>query len=108
MSARMHPGSARAIATIRALRAIRKLSAQNLAAQITAAGYPISRTVLSNYENGRKDALPLDFVIVAAEVLGTTLSDLMDGVAKCPACSGTPPEGFTCNTCTASGSEVRP
>jgi transcriptional regulator with XRE-family HTH domain len=94
-----YPLSAEVIGKIRDLREMQKLSAQDLADRMTSAGFTISRSVISNYENGRKESLSIDFADAAARSLGTDLVTLLTMPPICPTCKGTPPAGFTCNAC---------
>lgn len=93
------PVSAEVIAKLRALRKMQKVSAQKLAARMTDLGYPIQRTVIANLETGRRAEVSIDHVVVAAQVLGVTVTALLNELATCPQCEGEPPTGFTCNTC---------
>ncbi|MFJ2004779.1 helix-turn-helix transcriptional regulator [Streptomyces chartreusis] len=100
------PISAEVIARLRALRRIRKVSAQVLAERMTAAGYPIKRSVIANLESGRRAEVSVDHLVAAAEALGTTAEAILSGpMPTCPTCKGEPPTGFTCNTCGANGAE---
>ncbi|WP_424862135.1 helix-turn-helix domain-containing protein [Streptomyces sp. MMS24-I29] len=96
--------SADIIARIRAYRVGRRMSAQQLADAITAAGFPITRGVIANQENGRVETIPVDQVVAAAQVFGLHAVELFHG-DPCAACAGLPPEGFTCNTCGTGGTE---
>jgi transcriptional regulator with XRE-family HTH domain len=91
--------SAELIAKVRALRELIGLSAQDLADAMTKQGFPTTRSVISNYENGRKESISVDFLNAAATALYTTLADLLTKPVVCPNCKGEPPEGFTCNVC---------
>lgn len=91
--------SAEVVAKLRAHRIMQKMSCQTLSDRMTAAGHPVSRSVLANTETGRVEAVSVDFADAAARVLGTTLVALLGGPAVCPNCAGQPPAGFTCNTC---------
>ena len=98
------PLSAEVYAKIRRLRKLRDLSGQELAARMTAQGYPTSRSQIANAENGRVREMSIDFGDHAARALGTTLAGLLAGLSGCPTCKGEPPTGFTCNSCGAEGS----
>jgi transcriptional regulator with XRE-family HTH domain len=91
------------VARIRAYRKARGMSARQLAEAITAAGFPISRAVLANQENGRVETIPVDQLAAAAQVFGLFISELFEG-GPCPTCGDAPPPGFTCNSC---GTEAR-
>lgn len=97
------PVSAEIIGKLRTLRKIQKVSAQMLADRMTELGYPIQRTVIANLENGRRAEVSIDHVLVAAQALGTTITDLLEAPVVCPKCAGEPPAGFTCNTCGMGG-----
>ncbi|WP_326797479.1 helix-turn-helix domain-containing protein [Streptomyces sp. NBC_01808] len=90
--------SADVIARIRAYRIGRRMSAQKLADAITAAGYPITRAVISNQETGRVGTIPVDLVVAAAQVFGLSIAEMFEG-GPCPTCAGRPPAGFTCKAC---------
>lgn len=95
------PISAEVVARLRALRKIQKVSAQRLADEVTALGFEISRVMVTNYESGKKLTIPVDFLVLASQVLGTTAAAILSGPVACPGCKGEPPAGFTCNTCGA-------
>lgn len=100
----MAPVSARVVAGLRALRIERKISAQELADGMTAAGYPIKRSVIANLESGRRAEVSVDHLAAAAQALGVDAAALLRRVtAPCPHCKGQPPVGFTCNTCSGRG-----
>lgn len=100
------PISAEVIAKLRALRQIQKVSAQELAERMSAAGYPIKRSVIANLESGRREEVSVDHLVAAAQALGTTAAAILNGpMPVCPICENEPPAGFTCNTCGASGTE---
>ncbi|MEU1071842.1 MULTISPECIES: helix-turn-helix domain-containing protein [unclassified Streptomyces] len=86
---------------IRELRQGQGLSAQNLADQISEAGYPIQRGALANIESGRRKEIPIDFLVATVQALKVDLTGflVMCGLVICPSCKGRPPEGFTCNSC---------
>lgn len=50
-------------------RHLRNMSVQQLSDQTAQLGYPISRSVLTNYENGRKQSLDIAELLVLARVL---------------------------------------
>lgn len=94
------PVSARAIAKLREARRARSLSARALAESMTEAGYPIQRSVIANLESGRRSEISVDHLVIAARALGIDAASLLREIAApCPRCEGSPPEGFTCNTC---------
>lgn len=97
------PVSAEVIAKLRALRKIQKVSAQKLADAVTELGFPITRTMLANWEGGRRTTVPVDFLVLAAKALGTTAVAILTEPVRCPSCKGEPPAGFTCNTCGTAG-----
>ena len=94
------PVSARAIAALRAARQTSSTSARALAKSMTEAGYPIQRSVIANLESGRRAEVSVDHFVIAARALGVDAAWLLRKITDpCPHCDGTPPEGFTCNTC---------
>jgi transcriptional regulator with XRE-family HTH domain len=98
------PVSAEVIAQLRAIRNERKVSAQELADRMTAAGYPIKRSVIANLESGRRAEVSVDHLAIAAKALGVDPAAILRRVAApCPHCTGQPPAGFTCNTCGTAG-----
>lgn len=85
---------------VRAERARCGWSAQQLEESVRRAGVKLSRSVIANLENRRRDDLSIDEVIGFAQVLGTTVSWLVWGTGvACLACGDKPPRGFTCNEC---------
>ena len=99
------PISAEIIAKLRALRKIRKISAQQLSDRMTELGYPVARTVIANLENGRRVEVSIDHVVIAAQALDTTVMALLNEPVVCPQCKGEPPAGFACLTCGAGGAQ---
>jgi transcriptional regulator with XRE-family HTH domain len=95
--------SAEVVAKLRALRKIRKVSAQQLSDRMAELGYPVARTVIANLENGRRAEVSIDHVVIAAQALDTTVEALLTEPVRCPSCKGEPPAGFTCNTCGQGG-----
>jgi transcriptional regulator with XRE-family HTH domain len=95
------------IAKLRTLRQLQKMSAQKLADEVTTLGFPISRSVIANWENGKRQTIPVDFLVVAAKALGTTGEAILNEPVLCPHCKGEPPSGFVCKTCGAEGGEGR-
>jgi len=91
------------VSKLRALRQIQKVSAQKLADDVTLLGFPVTRTMLANWENGRKNTIPVDFLVLASQALGTTAAAILNEPVACPQCKGEPPAGFTCNTCGTAG-----
>lgn len=95
--------STEVIGKLRALRQIQKVSAQKLADEVSALGFHVTRTMVANWEGGRKVTIPVDFLVLAAQALGTTAAAILSEPVACPQCKGEPPAGFTCNTCGTAG-----
>lgn len=93
------PITARVIAELVTARRQKKISAQKLADEMTAAGYPIQRSVIANLENGRRSELSVGHLAVAAQILGVDAGAILRRAAPCPRCQNEPPAGFTCTTC---------
>jgi predicted DNA binding CopG/RHH family protein len=93
------PLSSELIDKIRTLREIKKVSAQKLADLMVEQGYQVSRSMIANYEAKRVASIAIDYVAHAAQALGIPFVTLLVEPVQCPACKGSPPEGFTCNTC---------
>ncbi|MYX67314.1 helix-turn-helix protein [Streptomyces sp. KhCrAH-43] len=94
------PISARVIEKLREARRANLMSARALAEAMTGAGYPIQRSVIANLESGRRAEVSIDHVVIAARALRVDVSALLREITDpCLCCEGTPPEGFTCNTC---------
>ncbi|MEU1433970.1 helix-turn-helix transcriptional regulator [Streptomyces sp. NPDC005786] len=92
--------SARVIEKLREARRANSTSARALAEAMTAAGYPIQRSVIANLESGRRTEVSVDHVVAAARALGIDAAALLRQVTDpCPHCQGASPEGFSCNTC---------
>lgn len=90
--------SERAAIRIRAFRKTRRITGEMLAAKLTKAGYPITRSALANYENGRFRTVPLDLAVAAMKVFEVGFSAFMNG-PLCGTCEDKPPFGFICQTC---------
>jgi transcriptional regulator with XRE-family HTH domain len=90
--------SNRASKRIRAFRKTRRITGEALASELTQAGYPITRSVLANVENGRFKTVSVDLVVAAMRVYGVTFNDFMSG-PLCGTCDDAPPSGFVCQTC---------
>lgn len=93
------PASASVIAVLRRVRKAQRISAEELARRITALGYPVGRSSIANMETGRRPTLTLDYAVLAAEALGTSLAAVLAGEVLCAQCKGEPHAGFTCNAC---------
>lgn len=98
MSAGSNDISLRAAERMRAFRKARRITGETFASQLTRAGYPISRTVLTNFETGRFKHVPVDLVVAAMKVLGVGFHQFMVG-PLCGTCNDKPPTGFICQTC---------
>ncbi|PJN00848.1 hypothetical protein CG740_23380 [Streptomyces sp. CB01201] len=88
---------------MRAMRHEQGVSAQLLADRMTELGYPTKRSALANVESGRRKEISVDYLVAAAEALNTDLLTVLVRcqLVACPACKGSPPGGFTCNSCGA-------
>jgi transcriptional regulator with XRE-family HTH domain len=95
------PIAARVVRELTALRRQCKISAQQLADRMTAAGYPINRSVIANLENGRRTEISVGYLAIAAQVLGADAAAILRRAAPCPQCANDPPAGFACRTCGA-------
>lgn len=93
------PVAARVIAELVAARRAKKVSAQKLADGMTAAGYPINRSVIANLESGRRAEVSVGHLAAAALVLGLDAAAILRRAAPCPKCQNEPPPGFACKTC---------
>ena|SRR5687768_1354578 len=98
MTTEIYEVSERAAMRIRAFRKTRRITGEALAAKLTQAGYPITRSVLANYENGRFKTVPVDMVVAAMKVYDVGFHAFMTG-PLCGTCSDRPPLGFLCQTC---------
>lgn len=90
--------SKEAAARIRAFRKTRRLTGDQLAHGLTKMGYPITRSVLANFENGRFKTVPLDLVVAAMRYFGVSFTAFMQG-PLCNGCDDAPPQQFICKTC---------
>jgi transcriptional regulator with XRE-family HTH domain len=80
------------------------VSAQELADRMTAAGYPIKRSVIANLESGRRAEVSVDHLAAAAQALGVDAATILRWATDpCPNCKGEPPVGFVCTICSAIG-----
>lgn len=83
---------------IQRTRKAREFSAAGFAEAVTAAGYPLTGFTFRQWENRPRATVTIDFAVVAAEVLGMSLDEL---VSECEKCKGSPPQGFLCTSCGA-------
>ncbi len=95
------PIAVRVIAALTAARRQKKISAQKLADGMTAAGYPIKRSVIANLETGRRAEISVGHLVAAAQVIGIDAALVLRQAAPCPQCQNEPPAGFACTTCGA-------
>ncbi|MFI1165593.1 helix-turn-helix domain-containing protein [Streptomyces sp. NPDC020801] len=93
------PITARVLRELTAIRRQMKVSAQELADRMTAAGYPIKRSVIANLETGRREEVSVGHLAIAAQVLGVDAATILRHAAPCPRCHNEPPAGFACQTC---------
>lgn len=103
---RMRPISRHVIDRIRQARQTRGMSVQQLADAITERGYPITRGSLADMETTRIVAVPVDVVILAAQILAVPVARLLPAPLDCRTCKGKPPAGYTCNRCGARQTET--
>lgn len=94
-----HPVTRNVMRNLRAYRTARGHSVQKIADQMTERGVAIERTVLANFESGRRQNISIAEVTALADVLGVTINDLIDDNGPCTTCYGSPPEGFICRSC---------
>lgn len=90
--------SRRAAVRLRQFRKTRRITAEQLAAGFTELGYPVSRSVLANYENGRFRTVPLDLVVTAMRYFDVSFTHFMTG-PLCNGCDDKPPLNFMCRIC---------
>lgn len=90
--------SERAAERIRAFRKTRRITGDQCAHGLTKHGYPITRSVLANYENGRFKTVPLDMVVAAMRYFQVSFSGFMTG-PLCNSCEDNPPQQYICKTC---------
>lgn len=95
------PITVRVVRELTALRRQAKVSAQELADRMTAAGYPIKRAVIANLESGRRAEVSVGHLAIAAQVLGADAAAILRRAAPCPQCANDPPAGYACRTCGA-------
>lgn len=103
-----HPVTRNVMRNLRTYRKARALSVQKIADQMTEHGVTIERTVLANFESGRRQNISIAEVTALADVLGVTINDLIDDTGPCTTCYGAPPEGFACCSCGAETHRLTP
>lgn len=100
----IHNVSRAVIARIRRERLARRMSTQELADAVTAAGYYVTRGNLAMKETAtageRGVIVSVDLLHAVAQVFDLPVADLLS-LEPCHACGDAPPPGFTCNTCGA-------
>lgn len=87
---------------VKELRKARGWSAQRLSTEMARIGCPIERSVLANFESGRRSKLTVVELYAFAHLLGVNPWELASSEPPCETCRDTPPVGYTCNTCGAS------
>lgn len=92
------PFSNRTAIRIRNIRKVRRITAEQLANGLTKNGYPVTRSILANYENARFKTLPVDLVAAAMRFYGVTFDRLLNG-PLCNGCDDAPPQTFICKVC---------
>jgi transcriptional regulator with XRE-family HTH domain len=111
---------------VRLFRRERKISGQHLATMTAELGMEIPRSVLANFESGRRETVSVAEMLILAYALDVTPAmllvpsgeaEMLPGVMwpseralrwlshrRCTQCEDNPPEGYTCNTCGRAGS----
>ena len=106
---------------VRQYRRERKVSGQHLACMTAELGMEIPRSVLANFESGRRETVTVAETLILAYALDVTPAmllipsgevEMLPGVMwssekalhwlshkRCERCADNPPQGFTCNTC---------
>lgn len=73
------------------------MTGAELARQMNKCGTNWTRTSVVKLELGRRATLTVDELVALASCLGVPPLNLL--TIDCQHCDGTPPEGYTCNTC---------
>lgn len=90
--------SAETVRRIREFRKTRRISGEQLAEGLTKQGFPMTRSVLSNYENGRFRTVPVDFLDAAMRFFGVSYNHFFHG-PLCSSCDDDPPVQYICKVC---------
>lgn len=110
---------------MRKYRRERKISTQRLAVMTAELGMEIPRSVLANFESGRRETVTVAELLILAYALDVTPAmllipsgeaEILPGITwpsekaahwlsrkRCELCDDNPHAGFTCNTCGKSG-----
>jgi transcriptional regulator with XRE-family HTH domain len=83
---------------LRAIRMTRGVIGDDLAKALTELGYPMSRGMLANIENGRFRTVPVDLVVTAMTYFDMNFGAFMRG-PLCSGCQDDPPVNFICALC---------
>lgn len=83
---------------MRAFRKVRRITGDQFARGITRNGYEVTRPNYSAMENGRATKVPIDLAVAAAQYLGISVSQLLEG-PLCGTCNDDPPVLYICRTC---------
>jgi transcriptional regulator with XRE-family HTH domain len=87
------------IGNVRRLRKARKWSAQRLVEALAPHGVPLaSRSVLANWETGRREGISVDDLAALGAVFEVDPWSLTD-TPHCLTCQGEPPAGYACLAC---------
>lgn len=99
----------RVIERVKELRRARKWSCRHLALEMAHRGYDtLTRSTLTNLENGRRDSVSIDELVAFGAVFGVEPWSLTQPDARCPRCWDSPPAGFTCTSCGNTGQDDLP
>lgn len=86
------------IERLRDIRTTCCITGEQLAKGLTEHGYTVTRSVISNMENGRFKSVPIDLVMAAMSFLQRDFATLLYG-PLCTNCNDNPPPLFTCRIC---------
>lgn len=96
MADQPHAAVARSIVR---LRKERKWSARELAEKLQAQGCDMTRSMISNFENGRLEDIGVNKLAHLAKAFNVEPWSLAEPAPACLDCENNPPAGFRCMTC---------
>jgi hypothetical protein len=83
---------------LKRLRAVQRVTTEQLAERVTALGRPMRATTVTKIEKLVR-RVDVDDLAALASALSVTPAQLLEPPTDCGTCHGTPPPGFACTEC---------
>lgn len=95
------------VGRLRELRKLRRFSGKAVAEAMTADGYPMVRSSVSNLENGTRRTISVPELVAFSRCFKVPVDYFFTGEGLCHVCLNAPPPGFRCETCGQAGEPLR-